>query len=57
MQCLSPNETFRMKGFTRFYQIMSTLLKLGLNGYDKNTFLGVLHVVRISLTKKYPPFP
>ena len=42
MQCLSLNETFRMKGFTRYYQIMSTLLKLGLNGYDKNTFLGVL---------------
>ena len=34
MQFLRLNETCRMKGYTRYYQMMSTLLKLGLSGYD-----------------------
>ena len=35
MQFLRLHETCRMN-VTRYYQIMSTLLKLGLSGYDVN---------------------
>ena len=34
MQLLRLNATCRMIGFRRYYQMMSTLLKLGLSGYD-----------------------
>ena len=37
LQVLCLNETCRMIMVTRFYQTLSTLLKLGLSGYDGRT--------------------
>ena len=34
MQCLRLKETCRMILITRYYQMMSTLLKLDLSGYE-----------------------